>query len=80
MADGDDFLQLGQRGVGMFFDMGLELGGIKLAPGTPAGFGGQRVGFDRGQIAVNCAATQGKVLPRFDVRTARLNEFYHPFA
>ena len=51
VADAQGRLQFRQRGVGMFFDVGLELGGVELAPGTPTGFGRQGVGFDGGQVA-----------------------------
>ena len=58
MADRKDLLEFGQRGVGMFFDMGVEFGWIQLAPRSPALFRGQGVAFDGGQIAVNRAASQ----------------------
>ena len=79
MTDGKDFLEFRQRGVGMLFDVGLELGRVELAPGTPTGLGGQSVGFDGGQIAVNGAAAQFKVPLRLRFGAAGLNEFDHPF-
>lgn len=57
MTGGKDLLQFRQRGVGMLFDVRVELGRVELAPCPPTGFGGQSVGFDGGQIAVNGAAT-----------------------
>ena len=78
MADGKDLLEFGQRGVGMFFDVGVEFGRVELAPGTPTGLGGQGVGFDGGQIAVNRAASQRKVLPRRSDGTALLHKSHHP--
>ena len=79
MTDGKDFLEFRQRGVGMLFDVGVELGRVELAPGTPTGLGGQGVGFDGGQIAVNRAAPQSKVPPRFGDGAARLHISHHPF-
>ena len=79
VADAQGRLQFRQRGGGMFFDVGLELGGVELAPGTPTGLGRQGVGFDGGPIAVNRAPTHGKMPCRLGGGTARLNEFYHPF-
>ena len=80
VADGKDFLQFRQRGVGMFFDMGVELGRVEFAPRSPARFGGQSVGFDRRQVAVNRAPAQFKAPPGLHFGAAGLEEPHHPFA
>ena len=80
MADVKNFLQFRQRGVGMLFYMGVEFGGVELAPGAPTRFGCQGVGFDRRQIAVNRAPPQFKTPPSFNFGTTGLNEPHHPFA
>ena len=79
VADAQGRLQFRQRGVGMFFDMGVELGRVEFAPRSPARFGGQSVGFDRRQVAVNRAPTHGKMPGRLGGGSARVHEFHHPF-
>ena len=63
MADVKGGLPLLERGVGMFFNMGVALGRVELAPGTSTGFGCQGVGFDRRQKAANHAPPQCKPPP-----------------
>ncbi len=63
----------------MFFDVGLELGGVELAPFAPTLFRGERAGFGRRQIAVNRAPPQIKPPGRLGLGATRVKEFDHPF-
>lgn len=60
MTDAKHGLDFLERGVGMFFDMGLKLFGVQLAPFSPTGFGGEGAGLDGFQIPVNRTAPQPK--------------------
>jgi hypothetical protein len=42
MTDAEGLLEFLEGGIGMFFDVNLELLRVEFAPMTPAGFGGQR--------------------------------------
>ena len=76
LQGGGQFLQCG---VGKFSNVGLKFGRVELAPGAPGCFGGQRVGFDGGQIAIDRAPTHAKPLARSGSGTAGVHEFHHPF-
>ena len=78
MADGENGLQFFERGVGMFLDVRLEFGGVELAPGTPARFGGQRLGLGGGEIAVNGAPGDAEAAGGFDLGAAGLEKLHHP--
>jgi len=80
MADAKDPLQFLERGVGLVAEVRLELGRSELAPVTPTGFGGQRVRFGGGQIAINRAFAQPKEPRGRGPRAARLDKFHHPLA
>ena len=79
MADAEGFLEFLEGGVGMFFDVRLELLGVELAPMAPARFRGQRPSFSGGQIPVNGTPRQIKPPGGLDFGTPALNEFHHPF-
>jgi hypothetical protein len=79
MADAKHDLQFFERGVGMFFDVRLELMGVELAPFPPALFRGERAGLSRGQIAVNGAPPQVKPPGSLGFGSARIEEFDHSF-
>jgi hypothetical protein len=79
MADTKHGLQFFERGVGMDFDVSLKFFGVKLAPGSPALFRGERAFFGGGQIAVNRAPPQIKPPGGLGLGSARMEEFDHPF-
>ena len=79
MADAEDGLQFLEGGIGMLFDVRLELLGVELAPMTPTGFGGQRPRLPGVQIAVNGAAAEIKAAGGLGFGAARLDEFHHSF-
>ena len=79
MADTKHRLDFLEGGVRMFFDVGLELGGVELAPFAPTLFRGERAGFGRRQIAVNRAPPQIKPPGRLGLGATRVKEFDHPF-
>ena len=80
MADAQGGLQFLERGVGMFFHFGQQLGRVEFAPGTPARLGGQSVGFNRRQITVNRAAPHPKVPPGLRLGPSGLKKSHHSFA
>lgn len=53
MADAKHLLNFFEGGIGMFFDVGLKLVGVELAPFPPTGFRGEGAGLDGVQIPVN---------------------------
>ena len=75
LQSGGQFLE---RGVRLFFKVGLKFGRVEFAPGAPTRFGGQGVGFDGGQIAIDRAPAHGKTPRGGSGRAAGLNEFHHP--
>ncbi len=79
MADAEGLLEFLEGGVGMFFDVNLELLRVEFAPVSPTGFGGQRPRFHGVQIAVNAAPSQFKAAGGLGLGAARLDEFHHPF-
>jgi len=79
MADAECLLEFLERGVGMFFDVNLELLRVEFAPMSPTGFGCQCPGFHGGQIAIDRAPTQIKAAGGLGLGAARLDEFDHPF-
>jgi hypothetical protein len=79
MADAKDLLEFLEGGIGMFFDVGRKLFRVKLAPFSPAGFGGEGAGLDGVQIPVNRTASQLKAPGGLGFGATGLNEFYHPF-
>jgi len=79
MADTKHFLQFLERGVGVFFDVGLEFVGVKLAPFSPAFFGGQRAFLGSRQIAVDRASPQVKMPGGLYLGAATVKKFDHPF-
>ena len=79
MADPEDFLQFLERGIGMFFDVRLELLGVELAPMSPALLRGQRARFGGGQIPINGTPGQLKTPGGLGFGAAALNEFHHSF-
>ena len=79
MADAENGLQFLEGGIGMLFDVRLELLGVELAPMTPTGFGGQRPRLPGVQIAVNGAPAEIKAAGGLGFGAARLLEFHHPF-
>ena len=78
MADLKDFLEFDQRGVGMFFDVGVELGRVKFTPGTPTGFGGQGAGLGGGEVAVNRARRHPEAPGRLGFGAASADKLHHP--
>jgi len=79
MADAENRLEFLERGVGMGFDVRLELLGVELAPMAPALSRGQRAFFGGGQIPINGTPRQIKTPGGLGFGTAALNEFHHPF-
>jgi len=79
MADAKDLLEFLERGVGMFLDVGVKFGGVEFAPGTPARFGGQGVGLEGGEVAVNGAAGDAEAAGGFGLGAAGLEKLHHPF-
>ena len=78
MADAKGGLQFVERGVRLFLDVGLELGGIEFTPGAPTRFGGQGLGFGGGEVAVNRAPGDLQTTGRLHFGTARLHKLHHP--
>jgi len=60
MADAKHLLDFLERGVGMLFEVGLELVRVKFAPVAPALFGGQRSGLVGGQVTIDRAPADCK--------------------
>jgi hypothetical protein len=79
MADAKHGLEFLEGGVGMLFDVNLELLRVEFAPMTPTGLGGQPPRLHGGQISVNAAPGQFKAPGGLGLGTARLDEFHHPF-
>ena len=79
MADAKHPLEFLEGGIGMSFDVSLELLRVEFAPVSPAGLGSQRPGSDRIQIPVYGAAPQLKAPGGLGFGAARLDEFHHPF-
>jgi len=79
MADAEHRLDFLEGGVGVFFDVGLELGGVELAPLPPARFRVQRTLLGGGQIPIDGTPGQIKTPGSFRLGSAALNEFHHPF-
>ena len=78
MADTEGALEFLEGGVGMFFDMGLELVRVKFAPVAPALFRGQRSRLGGRQVAIDGAASEFKASGRLDFGAAVLDEPDHP--
>jgi len=79
MADAEGLLEFLEGGVGMLFDVNLELLRVEFPPVSPALFRGQRPRLYRGQIAVNGAPAEFKAPGGLGFGTARPDEFHHPF-
>jgi hypothetical protein len=79
MADAKHRLEFLESGVGMFFDVGMELFGVQFAPLAPTLFRGERAGLGGGQIPVNRTPSQIKPPGGLSLGTARVEEFDHPF-
>lgn len=79
MADTKGRLQFLERGGGLFANVRLKFGRIKLAPDTPAGFGGQGVGFGGGEVAIDRAWGDTKAPGSLGFGAAGLDILHHPF-
>ena len=79
VADAQGGGQFGQRGVRVFFDVGLKFGRVEFAPSPPTRFGRQRVGFSGGEIAVNGAFTQLEPPRGFGAGATCLHKLHYPF-
>lgn len=79
MADAEHRLDFLEGGVGVFFDVGLELGRVELAPFAPALFRGERALPGRRQIPVNRASPQIKPAGSLGLGAAFIEKFDHPF-
>ena len=79
MADAEHLLEFLKRGGGMFFDVGVELCGVELAPFAPTLFRGEGAGLGGGQIPVNRAPPQIKPPGSLGLGAARVEKFDHPF-
>ena len=79
MADAEHLLEFLEGGIGMLFDVNLELLRVEFAPVSPACFRGQRACFGGVQIPIN--GTPGQVKPPggLGFGAARLDEVHHPF-
>ena len=60
MADAKHLLDFLERGVGMFFDVGLELVRVEFSPVAPTLFRVQYSGLGGGQVTVDGAPTNFK--------------------
>ena len=78
MADTKHRLEFLEGGVGVGFDVRLEFLRVKLAPGSPALFRGERAFLSGRQIAVNRASPQIKPPGGLGLGAARIEEFDHP--
>ena len=79
MADAEGFLEFLERGIGMYFDVGLEFLGVELAPMSPTHFRGQRAFWGGGQIPVNGTPRQSKPPGGLGFGAARPDEVHHSF-
>ncbi len=79
MADAEHLLEFLEGGVGMFFDLPLELLRVEFAPMTPARFRSQRAFLGGGQIPIDRTPGQIKPPGGLGFGAADLNEFHHPF-
>ena len=79
MADTEHRLDFLEGGVGMFFDVSMELCRVELAPFAPTLFRGERAGLGGGQIPVNRAPPQIKPPGSLGLGATRVEEFDHPF-
>jgi hypothetical protein len=79
MADTKHLLEFLEGGVGMFFDMGVELVRVEFAPVSPTCFWGQRSLAGGGQITVDSAPTEVKTPRGFDFGSTFVDEFHHSF-
>ena len=80
MADAKHGWEFLEGGVGMDFDVSLKFLGVKLAPGSPALFRGERAFLGGRQIAVNRASPQIKPPGGLGLGTARVEEFDRPLS
>jgi hypothetical protein len=80
MADTKHGLEFLEGGVGVGFDVGVELGGVELAPFAPTLFRGERAGLGGGQIPVNRAPPQIKPPGSLGLGTTLVEKFDHPFS
>jgi len=80
VADLEDHFEFMEGGVRVLADVGGELDGIKLAPATPAGLGGEGVGLGGGEIAVAAAFAQREAAGGPRPRAAALDKLHHPLA
>ena len=78
VADAKDPLQFLKRGLRLVADVRLKFGRIELAPVAPTGLGGQRVGFDRGQVAIDGAFAQPEKPGSLGPRAAPGHKLHHP--
>jgi len=60
MADAKHLLDFFQRGVGMFFNVGLELVRVEFAPVSPALLWSQRSGLGGVQVTIDSAPADCK--------------------
>jgi hypothetical protein len=79
MADAEHGLEFIEGGVGMGFDVGVELCGVELAPFAPTLFRGERAGFGGRQIAINRASSQIKPPGGLGLGATFVKKFDHPF-
>jgi len=79
MADAKDPLQFFKRGIGVFFDFGLEFLRVEFAPMAPAGLRGERSLLGGCQIAIDGAATQAEAACGLGLGTPVLDKFDHVF-
>ncbi len=70
MADVKAGLEFLERGVRMFFDVGLKFFWVELAPFAPTGFRGEGAGLDGLQIPINRTPSQLEPPGGFDLGAA----------
>ena len=78
MADAKDPLQFLERGGGLLANVRLKFGRIEFAPGSPARFGSQGVGFDGGEVAIDRTRGNPKTPGGLGLGAARFNKLHHP--
>ena len=80
MADAKHPLEFLEGGIGMLFDVGLELVRVEFAPVSPAFFGSQHSLLGSSQITIDGAPPKAKAPGGLDFGPAFVDKFHHPFA
>ena len=79
MADAKHPLEFLEGGIGMLFDVGLELVRVEFAPVSPAFFGSQHSLLGSSQITIDGAPPKAKAPGGLDFGPTLVDELHHPF-